>query len=254
MSDAVKRFWENYGPVYQRDCQIPVDVQYGPGSPNEAELQLLGPVAGKHVLEIGCGGAQCAVAFAKQGALVSAVDIAAAQLEFARALAHAHGASISFYQRNMADLAPIPDQSQDIVFSAFALGYVEDLRSCFREAQRVLKLDGLFVWSQGHPCYILDGASLRPARSYFKTGMQIYGEGEAEIPFAVNHHTISDYINLLAETGFYVERMVEPDSRNRYPSDPWYGMWDYIPELMGYLPPTIIFKCRKLPQVDRENL
>jgi ubiquinone/menaquinone biosynthesis C-methylase UbiE len=190
MSDAVKRFWENYGPDYQRDCRIPVDVQYGPGSPNEAELQLIGPVAGKRVLEIGCGGAQCAVAFAKQGALVSAMDIAAAQLDFARALAQAHGVSITFHQRDMADLAPIAANSQDVVFSAFAIGYVADLRGCFREVQRVLRPAGLFVWSQGRPCYLLDGVTLRPTRSYFETGMHVYGEGEAEIPFAVNHHSL----------------------------------------------------------------
>jgi SAM-dependent methyltransferase len=247
MSDAIKRFWENYGPDYQRDCQIPVDVQYGPGSPNEAELQLIGPVAGKRILEIGCGGAQCAVAFAKQGGLVSAVDITAAQLEFAQALAQAHGVSITFHQRDMADLSPIPAGSQDVVFSAYAIGYVADLRGCFREVHRVLRSDGVFVWSQGHPCYLLDGATLRPTRSYFETGMCLYGEGEAEIPFAVNHQTIGNYVNLLAEAGFYVERLIEPDSRTRYPSDPWYGMWEYVPELMRYLPPTIIFKCKKLP-------
>src|SRR5690348_4301209 len=96
MSGEAKRFWENYGPHYQRDCKIPVDVHYGPGSPNEADLQLIGSVEGKHVLEVGCGGAQCSVAFALQGAIVTAVDIAASQLAFARDLAASHGVSIDF--------------------------------------------------------------------------------------------------------------------------------------------------------------
>jgi hypothetical protein len=50
---------------------------------------------------------------------------------------------------------------------------------------------------------------------------------------------------LLVEAGFVVERMLEPDSRQRYPYDPWYGMWDYTPELMRKLPPTVIFKCHR---------
>ena len=240
MPDEAKRWWEANGPAYQADCRIPIDVHYGPGSPNEAELQLLGPVAGKHVLELGCGGGQCAIAFALQGAIVTAVDIAAAQLAFAVDAARLHRVDITFLQRDMADLAPIASGSQDLVFSAFAFGYVDDLATCFREVRRVLKPDGRFVWSQGHPCYILSGATLRPERSYFETGKVVVGDATV-VPFAVNYRTVSDYVNLLLGAGFRLERMLEPDSRTRYPYDPWYGMWDYTPELMQMLPPTIIF-------------
>lgn len=245
MSREAKRFWENYGPHYQSDCQIPVDVHYGPGSPNETDLQLIGPVEGKHVLELGCGGAQCSVAFALQGAFVTSVDIAAAQLEFARDLAASHGVFVTFYERSMEDLSPIASESQDLVFSAYALGYVYDLPTCFREVYRVLKNGGLFVWSQGHPFFILEKETQKPGRSYFDTGWHVYGEGEADIPFAVNQHTVSAYINTMQEAGLVLEQMVEPDSRRRYACDPWYGMWDYVPELMELLPPTIIFKARK---------
>jgi hypothetical protein len=72
MSKEAQRFWEACAAEYQRSCQIPIDVLYGPGSPNEAELGLIGPVEGKHILELGCGGAQCAIAFALQGATVTA--------------------------------------------------------------------------------------------------------------------------------------------------------------------------------------
>jgi ubiquinone/menaquinone biosynthesis C-methylase UbiE len=53
----------------------------------------------------------------------------------------------------MTDLSPVPSASQDVVFSAFALGYVDDLPACFGEVYRVLKKGGLFVWSQGHPFF-----------------------------------------------------------------------------------------------------
>src|SRR3954447_20398123 len=186
MPHEAQRWWEANGPAYQADCQIPIDVHYGPGSPNEADLQLLGPVAGKHVLEIGCGGAQCSIAFAQQGAIVTAVDNAAAQLAFAKELAGRHDVSITFHQRDMTDLQPIATGSQDLVFSAFAFGYVDDLLACFREVHRVLRDDGLFVWSQGHPFYdTRDAATVKPVRSYFETGKVVAGE-EPVVPFAVN--------------------------------------------------------------------
>jgi hypothetical protein len=56
---------------------------------------------------------------------------------------------------------------------------------------------------------------------------------------------VSDFVNLLVGAGFVLERLLEPDSRQRYPYDPWYGRWENTPELMPLLPPTIIFKSRQ---------
>ena len=64
----------------------PSVAHYGPDIPTEAELRLLGDLKGKKVLELGCGGAQCSIAFAKQGATAIGVDFSAAQLAFARQL------------------------------------------------------------------------------------------------------------------------------------------------------------------------
>jgi 2-polyprenyl-3-methyl-5-hydroxy-6-metoxy-1,4-benzoquinol methylase len=244
MSDEAKRWWEVHGRSYQRTCRIPVDVLYGTGSPDEQGLQLIGPVAGKPVLEIGCGGGQCAVAFAEQGASVTAVDIASSQIEFARDLAAKNGVAIGFHQRDMTDLSPIASESQEVVFSANAFAYVDDLLACFREVYRVLKPGGLFVWSVGHPFYLLDEQTLRPLHSYFDTGKFVEGE-ETGCAFAHNRRTVSDYVNTLAAAGFVIERMVEPDSRQRYACDPWYGLFNYAPGLMALLPPTIILKSRK---------
>jgi hypothetical protein len=60
--------------------------------------------------------------------------------------------------------------------------------------------------------------------------------------------SMKDYqqrFNLLVEAGFVVERMVEPDSRQRYPYDPWYGLWSNTAERLRLFPATIIFKSRK---------
>ena len=43
-------------------------VRYGPDIPTEAELRLLGQVADKRVLELGCGSGVGSVALATQGA------------------------------------------------------------------------------------------------------------------------------------------------------------------------------------------
>ena len=216
MTDYARLWWEEAARWFLEWYQHPIDVEYGAGI-TEAKLQLIGPVVGKRVLEIGCGGGQCSIAFAKQGALVTSIDITAAQIEIARELAEQNGVSINLIQRDMTDLSPIPSESQDIVFSANAIHYVDDILACFREVHRVLKADGLFVLGGGHPFSdIIDPKTMLPTRSYFDTGKVVAGLEVSDEPgyaFASNYRTISDFYNTVVEAGFRVERMVEPDLR-----------------------------------------
>lgn len=247
MGDEAKQWWEAHALEFQAMAQLPIDIEYGP-QVNEAKLRLLGDVAGKRVLEIGCGGAQCGIAFALRGALVTGVDIAAAQLAFARELAARHGVAIAFHQRDMTDLSPIDAASQDIVFTASALHYVDDIAACFKEVYRVLKPQGVFVLGVGHPFMIVDGATLRPTRSYFDTGKVVLGTDVSDEPgfaFAENRRTASDYVNALAEAGFTIERMVEPDIRPIDHADPKNHLWDFTPQLLELFPATLVIKSRK---------
>ena len=46
---------------------------------------------GRRILEVGCGGGQCSIAFAKQGAIAAGLDLSDAQLDHARSAAAAEG-------------------------------------------------------------------------------------------------------------------------------------------------------------------
>jgi len=246
MSNEIKEWWEKTAKAYQDDAQIPVDIHYGPSSPNEDELRLLGDVAGRNVLEIGCGGGQCAIAFAKRGANVTGLDLSAEQLKFARALAEEHKAKVEFLQHDMKDLAPIESESQDIVFSAFALMFVEDRLSAFREVLRVIRPGGLFVFSLDHPFYRkVDPETLKVIESYNETG-PAYDEMEGLGKLLMHRYTISSLHNALVDAGFIVQRVIEPDSRIRYDYDPWFGRYGYyVPKMLDMVPPTVIFKSMK---------
>ena len=248
MTKETKKWWEYSSQGYQKECKIPVDIHYGPGSPNEKHLKLLGNLKSKHILEIGCGGAQCSIAFAKQGAIVSAMDISFEQLKFAKRLAEKNKAKIKFYQGDIKNLKQIKSNSQDIVFSAFALQYVDDLFKCFKEVNRVLKKNGIFVFSLDHPFFrTLDSEKLKLKDSYFSTGKKIITfSGDKTKKFIIYNHTISELYNPLIKASLFVEKIIEPDSRKRYAYDPWYGIWDYTPKYLKMVPPTIIFKARKL--------
>ena len=55
MAGDIEEWWDQRSKNYQDECQIPADIHYGPSSPNENELNLLGDVDGRAVLELGCG-------------------------------------------------------------------------------------------------------------------------------------------------------------------------------------------------------
>lgn len=245
MSKEVKKWWENNSKNYQDECKIPIDIHYGPGSPNEAHYKLLGNLKGKKIFEIGCGGGQCGISMARQGAEVTAIDISENQLEFAKKLARKNNVKIIFFQGSFQNLSQIKSNSQDIVFSAYALQYSPNLRKVFLEAYRVLKSSGIFVFSLDHPFFnTIDSETLKLKRSYFKTGKYI--EGTGKVKFIGYAHTIGEYYDLLMKAGFSIEKIIEPDSRKKYLYDPWYGLWNfYTSKIMNMVPPTVIFKTRK---------
>ena len=84
----MRNAWNANSKTYQSLHEIGTEsAHYGPWAPLENELCLLGDVSGLHIFEAGCGGGQCSIAFAKQGAWVTGVDLSDSQIVFARSLA-----------------------------------------------------------------------------------------------------------------------------------------------------------------------
>lgn len=246
MSKETKKWWESASKGYQKESKIPVDIHYGPGAPNEDKMKLLGNLKGKKVLEIGCGGAQCGIAMAKKGAIVTGMDISKEQLKFAENLAEKNKVQLKFIQGDIKNLKPIKSNSQDIVFTAWALHYVDDIPKCFREVYRVLKKEGFFVVAAPHPLSrMIDNKKLKVKESYFKTGKWTTTYSDPKKRFVMYTYTISDLFDALAKASFKIEKMIEPDSRKKHKGDPWYGLWEFNLKFLKAVPQTIIFKARK---------
>ena len=164
MPTDIAAAWDRHSAAYQDAAKLSTSVaHYGPDIPTEAELRLLGDLKGKKVLELGCGGAQCSIAFAKQGATAIGVDFSAAQLAFARQLCEQEEVRVELRQGDLADLAFLRADSIDLVFSAYAFGYVEDLNRVFRQVHRVLKVGAPLVFSLTHPAYDMIDDDADPA-------------------------------------------------------------------------------------------
>ena len=244
----LRQSWNQISKAYQAHNRIPTDfVHYGPHCPNEDQLQLIGDVSGKHVLEIGCGGGQNAIAFAKRGAIATGVDLSDEQIAFARKSAKAEGVEVRFLRRSMEDLSPIPDHSQDVVFSAYALGYLETWDRCFSEVRRVLKPDALFVFSIGHPFfYSLAEDSLRIVRSYHDASPEKwdweYPEAGISVPFEGYLRKLSAMYLSFCAAGFEVLDILEPEPIQRGSGQDSFGSY-YSSDRQRMVPATIIWKA-----------
>ncbi len=225
--------WDRYASAYQAAARLGTDVvHYGPDVPTEASLRLLGDLKGRRVLDLGCGGGQAAIACARVGATVIAVDASAEQLAIARRLAEHDNVKIELRQGDLADLAFVQSDSIDLVLSTSVLEYVEDIGRVFRQCHRVLKVGAPLVFSTVHPVW-----RVAEGRSYFeRTPVEVAQDG---MTFTEYPHTFADLALGLGRANFRVETIIEPEPDSGGPRSPWWR------EAHRTVPRTIIFKARK---------
>ena len=215
---------------------------------DEADARLLGDVRGLHVLEVGCGAAQCGRWLVSQGASVVAFDISAGQLKHARLLNRRTGLSVPLVQ---ADAAAIPFAAAtfDVVFTSFgAIGFVADSAVLMREVARVLRPGGRWVFSWSHPlrwAFPDDGgpAGLTVCQSYFDRTPYVE-TGPDGVPNYVEHHrTIGDRVREIAAAGLVLLDVVEPE----WPDDPAHPEWapNWSAMRGRLIPGTAIWVTRK---------
>ena len=145
-----RRVWDEQADGYQAKHGGQLDESGGTGwgvwQIPEAELQVLGDVAGLDVLELGCGAAQWSIALAGQGARPTGLDNSARQLEHARDLMAAAGVEFPLVHAS-AESTGLPAQSFDVVFCDFGAMTFTDPALSVPEAARLLRPGGLFAFS-----------------------------------------------------------------------------------------------------------
>lgn len=218
---------------------LPSDVvSYGFDVPREDTLKLLGHVEGKRVLDLGCGAGHNAIALARAGAKVIAVDPSADQIAEARAAADREGLKIELHHAPLAELAFVRADTIDAAVSAYGLATTEDIDRVFRQVDRVLKPECQLVLSLPHPAFaVIDPTDheRRVRRSYWDAA-PIAAQGPdqpSDVP-----RTISALVTSLGRANFRIDAILEPEPTDGHHSRGW-------SEAMRYLPPTLVVRARK---------
>jgi SAM-dependent methyltransferase len=222
------------------------DFVWCPEALREEDAHLLGDVAGRDVLEVGCGSAPCARWLTTQGARVTAFDLSAGMLRYAAAANEATGIDVPLVRAN-AERMPFASGSFDVACSAFgAVPFVADLPGTFREVARVLRPGGSWVFAVTHPMRWIfpddpgpDG--LRVTGSYFDRTPYVEVDADGNATYVEHHRTLGDFVRALNWAGLTLVDLIEPE----WPDD-LTEVWGQWGPLRGELfPGTAIFLTRR---------
>lgn len=191
----------------------------------ESDLRLLPPdLAGKDVIELGCGTAYVSAWLARRGARPVGIDNSPAQLETAARLQREYGLEFPLMLGN-AEQVPLPDASFDLAISEYGAALWADPHQWIPEASRLLRPGGELIFlTNGLICILCvpdleaDGpAADRLRRPYFGMHRNEWPDS-AGVEF---HLGYGDWIRLLRANDFEVLDLLElrpPDgATSHYP-------------------------------------
>jgi SAM-dependent methyltransferase len=231
------------------------EFTWGPEGWRESELHLLGDVAGRRVLEIGAGAGQCSRWLAAQSGepevevQVVASDLSGGMLRTGVDLNSRVSDPRQAVPLLQCDATALPfgDATFDTVFTAYgAVPFVADSALLMREAARVLRPGGRFVFSTTHPfrwAFPDDPGEngLTLTQSYFDRTPYVEADSDGEASYVEHHRTIGDRVREVVAAGLVLTDLVEPEWPERN-GETW-GGWS---PLRGRLfPGTAVFVCDK---------
>ena len=199
-----------YTDAKARESWASEEIDWGMFSGPESEIGALGDVAGKDVVELGCGTAYFGAWLARRGARVTGVDVTAAQLETARRMQAEFDLHFPLVEASAEDV-PLPDESFDLVVSEYGASIWCDPELWIGEAARLLRPGGRLVFLCNSTLSILcapdegkvEERLLRPQSDLGR--FEWPGEDEG-----VNYHLAhGEMIRILRDKGFVVEALHE---------------------------------------------
>jgi ubiquinone/menaquinone biosynthesis C-methylase UbiE len=248
---ANRQWWDGDADDYQAAHGTflgDADFVWCPENLHESDARLLGEVADRDVLEVGCGAAMCGRWLVGQGARAVACDLSAGMLRHARAATARTGIDVPLVQAD-AQYLPFATASFDVAFTAFgAVGFVADSARVMREVSRVLRPGGRWVFATTHPIRWSfpddpgpDG--LTATMPYWDRTAYVEFD-ETDQPTYVEHHrTLGDRVREITAAGFQLVSLIEPQWPDGH-TEEW-GQWS--PLRGAILPGTAIYVC-DLPQ------
>ena len=232
--DANKELWDEFARLHYETESEEYSVKSfleGQTTLKSYELKEMGNVEGKSLLHLQCHFGLDTLSWAREGAIVTGIDISSEGIHLAKLLANQAKLEARFIESNFYDLPKVLSEEFDIVYTSIGvLCWLNDLKEWGKLITHFLIPGGFFYIAEIHPfSLVFDNAQdindlqvyynyfhdPKPMEfitdgSYSSAGIKI--EPKKEYEWA---HSMSDIINSLIEAGLRIEFL------NEYPFTVW---------------------------------
>jgi len=165
---------------------------------SQALKDLLPPLEGCAVLDIGCGKGRVSRLALERGAeRTVAMDFSLQMLQ--GAIAETHSASVHYLAANAAAL-PFKRETFDVAICALMMGHLQSPHEVLSEVYKVLRTGGFVLISGFHPYETLRGS------------VRSFKDQKGNRSYAIEQyaHLFEDYLKSFNELGFILEDLREP--------------------------------------------
>ena len=226
-----------------------------------ALLSLLDVKPGQHILDIACGNGLTSRRLAELGAQVTAFDFSANLIEKAKARSANYHSPITYWvvdATNEQQLLSLGEQTFDTALSNMAFFDIADLEPLFRSLPKLLKPNGMLVFSLTHPAFnnastvhvleemddqgeiktVYSVKNSRYMTPYQAKGLALLSQPKPQMYF---ERPLQYYLNLGFKNGFVLDGFEERAFPADYPQTSplgWGGKYSEIP-------PVLIARFRK---------
>jgi SAM-dependent methyltransferase len=223
--------YDSFAEVYSAENEVNLHNAY---YERPATLALAGDVAGRRILDAGCGSGPLSAALRARGAVVSGFDKSAGMLELARKRL---GKDADLQVADLGRRLPYPDGTFDDAIASLVLHYFEDWTEPLAELRRVLKPGGRLIASVNHP--IAGHPLVRPGADYWATyewSDEITTASGRSYTLANWHRPLPAMIEAFISAGFRITAISEPPPARDTPRE-------LLPDFLQDKPPGAAFLC-----------
>jgi 2-polyprenyl-3-methyl-5-hydroxy-6-metoxy-1,4-benzoquinol methylase len=237
--DANKELWDEFAKLHYETESDNYSIKSfldGQTTLKPYELKEMGEVKGKTLLHLQCHFGLDTLSWAREGAIVTGIDISSEGIRLAKLLAKQAKIESNFIESNLYDLPKVLSEKFDIVYTSIGvLVWLDDLKEWGKIIADFLKPGGFFYIAEIHPFSMVfdnETENIQDLQVYFD-----YFHDPKPLEFVVDGsyaseekkmepkkeyewaHSMSDVINSLIQAGLRIEFL------NEYP----YTVWEQFP-------------------------
>jgi 2-polyprenyl-3-methyl-5-hydroxy-6-metoxy-1,4-benzoquinol methylase len=215
-------------------------------------MMLIGDIAGKRVIDVGCGSGYLTAKLASKGSYVLGVDPSEEMIRIAR---REYGSlpRLEFVNKSIEEFSSqYSDICFDVAVSNMSLITIPDLDEALMAISSVLPPRGIFAFNITHPCFYNQHRKYQPAEtfqyhiSHAQKGSFIISNDHEGLPSPTTHfhRPLQEYFRSLKAASFTIDELIEPfptrEVEKLYPK-PW------------KVPRFLSLKCVKTCRADKQK-